>query len=171
MQTPPSLLPHDFCSPGRSNKWWHTTKPQEGCLSHSQSFAKKSMWRKQTHVSEASAASRSSASCSTWVAAWSFLHMTLFIFVHCCFLSSMFKPGRRIVRLCIRGRGEEEEFNPALFVETLWWKESNLWRQILRLCITQLTYVYLSFIPVGLTVILAVWSSPYFQFECNRHTI
>lgn len=109
MQTPPSLLPHDFCSPGRSNKWWHTTKPQEGCLSHSQSFAKKSMWRKQTHVSEASAASRSSASCSTWVAAWSFLHMTLFIIVHCCFLSSMLKPGRRIVRLCIRGREEEEE--------------------------------------------------------------
>lgn len=37
-------------------------------------------------------------------------------------------------------------------------------------CVATLTFVYLSSIPVGLTVILAVWSSPYFQFECNRHT-
>lgn len=41
-------------------------------------------------------------------------------------------------------------------------------RQNVVFYVTELTFVYL--IPVGLTVILAVWSSPYFQFECNRHT-
>lgn len=146
MQTPPSLLPHDFCSPGRKRKNpTHYRPTGRLSLSHSLSFAKKvDVKEAAARVGGRAPRPRSSAPCSTRV--HDAFYMT---FIYSCgYLLQYVSNQADTVRLCIR-RGRR--LLPSTFLlkhYTLTQKRS--WRfktkkEILRIYVTKLTFVYLSF--------------------------
>lgn len=109
MQTPPSLLPHDFCSPGR--KIDTLPNPRKVVSLSQPEFCQK--------VDVKEAATRVGGEYRT--AKLRLLQLFTYDFIYYCkllFLLQHVQPGRLIVRLCIRGEEEADDY-PALFVETL----------------------------------------------------
>lgn len=137
MQTPPSLLPHDFCSPGRKKTENDTLPNPRKVVSLSQpEFCQK------VDVKEAATRVGGERRVAKLRLLQLFTYDSIYFIVSVVSSSACSNQADTLLDYASRREEEEEEedYNPALFVETLQVKFS--------VYVTKLTFVYLSFIPV-----------------------